>query len=74
MEQFSGFGDVCLGHQVEVDWPRIAFLDPMGVPGMRVPSWGPNSFISMQFSAKKKRKIIAFLGVGAPLGKILDPP
>ena len=36
------------------------------------PPGGPNSFIFRQFLAKNLK--IALLGVGAPLGKILDPP
>ena len=50
-----------------------SLADPRGAPGTRAPPGGPNSFIFMQFSAKNW-KIIALLGVGAPPGKILDPP
>ena len=34
---------------------QIALADLMGAPGTRAP-WGPNSFIFMQFSAKKLAK------------------
>ena len=40
-------------------------MDPRGVPGMRTPPGGPNSFIFMQFLAKFWKKL-AILGVGAP--------
>ena len=50
-----------------------ALADPRGGARDVRPPWGPNSFIFMQFSAKMW-KIIAILGVGAPPGKILDPP
>ena len=38
-----------------------------------MPPGGPNSFIFMHFSAKNLQNN-PNLGVGAPLGKILDPP
>ena len=38
------------------------------------PARGPNSFIFMQFSAKKLKNNSTFGSWRTPLGKILDPP
>ena len=43
------------------------------MPGIRPPG-GPNSFIFMQFSAKKLKSNSTFGSWHTPLGKILDPP
>ena len=42
-----------------------ALEDPRGRQGRALP-WGPNSFIFMQFSAKKIAKKFPTLGVGVP--------
>ena len=55
-----------------VIFENISVADLRGVPGMRAPPGGPNSFIFMQFLAEKIST--PTLGVGTPLGKILDPP
>ena len=51
--------------------------DLRGVAGTCTPPGGPNSFIFMQFSAKKlqnNRLAHPFWELAHPLGKILDPP
>ena len=60
-----------------VGWFRLyleyqyPLADVRGVPGTPP---GPNSFIFMQFSAKKICKIIPICELAHPLGNILDPP
>ena len=41
--------------QMPPEHEALALADPRGAPGMHAP-WGPNSFIFMQFSAKKNEK------------------
>ena len=62
------------GHLLSTKVEPSSLADLRGAPGTRAPPGGPNSFIFMQFLAKKLQNNSSFGSWRPLLGEILDPP